>query len=188
MKKILSSVVIAGLMLSATANAEGWTFLAGGQDNYTAEPTISLLVGQMSPSKSGIDNDSITGIELSLNCPLLQPPTNRIRQQVSITKYDKSGVKITNIELNPHYVVEVSPGLELGGGPGLGYVMADTPNKNPNFWGLGIGLSAHYTAMAPLFLGAEYRYQATTQESFASGQGKDNLDNSRFDIKVGYSF
>lgn len=188
MKNILSSAVAGALLLSATAHAEGWTFLAGAKDGYKAEPTISLMAGQMSPGTSGVDSGSFTGIELSLNCPLLQPPTNRIRQQVSLTKYDKSSVKITSIELNPHYVVEVSPGLELGGGPGLGYIMVDTPNKNPGFWGLNIGLSAHYTGVGPLFVGAEYRYQVTTKEDFGGGMGKDNLDNSRVDIKVGYSF
>ena len=189
MKKNIVGLLVGSLLLPVVAQADdGWTFLAGTKDGYTAEPTISLLAGQMAPGTSGVDSGSMSGIELSLNCPLLQPPTNRIRQQASLTQYDKAGIKITNFEINPHYVVEVSPGLEVGGGPGLGYVTTDTANKNPSFWGLNVGLSAHYTAMAPLFIGAEYRYQMTSKEDFGGSAGKDNLDNTRFDIKIGYSF
>jgi len=188
MKKNIVGLLAGSMMLPLAAQAGDWTFLAGTKDGYKAEPTISLLAGQMSPGTSGMDNGSVTGIELSLNCPLLQPPTNRIRQQVSLTQYDKAGIKLTNFEINPHYVIEVSPGLELGGGPGLGYVTTDTANKDPGFWGFNLGVSAHYMGMGPLFIGAEYRYQMTTEEDFGGAAGKDNLDNTRFDIKIGYSF
>jgi opacity protein-like surface antigen len=188
MKRSLAVALAGSMLMSAAAHAEGWTFLAGMKPDYKAEPALSLIAGQMSPGTAGLKDGTITGIELSLNCPLLQPPTNRIRQQVSVTQYDESGTKITNIELNPHYVVEVSPGLELGGGPGLGYITTKTSAQDPSFWGLSLGLSAHYTAMGPLFLGAEYRYQVTTKEDFGGSVGKDNLNNGRFDVKVGYSF
>lgn len=187
MKRTLTMMLAASTLLSASAYAEGWTFLAGGKPGYSAEPALSLMAGQMSPQPSGMKDGTLTGLEFSLNCPLLQPPSNRIRQQLSVTRYDESGVKVTNIELNPHYVVEVSPGLELGGGPGLGYLMADTAARDPGLWGLSIGVSAHYFAMGPLFLGAEYRYQVTTEEDFG-GASKDNLNNGRFAVKVGYSF
>ena len=188
MKRSLTVMLAGSMLMSAAAHAGEWTFLAGVKPDYKAEPALSVIAGQMSPGISGMKDGTITGIELSLNCPLLQPPTNRIRQQVSLTQYDESGTKITNIELNPHYVVEVLPGLELGGGPGLGYIMTDTPALDPNLWGLSVGLSAHYTAMGPLFLGAEYRYQVTSKKNFGGSIGKDNLNNGRFDIKVGYSF
>lgn len=187
MKKRYSAIIVA-IMLSAAAHADGWTFMAAGGKDYNPEPTLSLMAGQMSVTTRDINDGALTGIELSLNCPLLQPPTNRIRQQLSLTRYDKAKVRITSVELNPHYLVNVAPGLELGGGPGLAYIMVDMPGKNPDFWGLNIGLSAHYTGIAPLFVGAEYRYQVTTKEDFGVATGRDTLDNSRIIIKVGYGF
>ncbi len=188
MKKLLA-VMITGsaLVASSAASANDWTFLAGVEPGYKSEHTVSLLFGRMSPGTTGMKDGNIAGLELSLNCPLLQPPTNRIRQQISYTQYDESGVKIKNFEINPHYVVEVSPGLELGGGPGLAYVTADTAAKDPDFFGFNLGVSAHYRGMGPVFIGAEYRYQFTTEEDFGNGL-KDNLNNGRFDIKVGYDF
>ncbi len=188
MKKTIGLLLTGSVMLSTTAMAEGWNFLAGSKAGYTAEPAVSLLFGRMSPSTSGLDDGNIAGIELSLNCPLLQPPTNRIRQQASYTRYDEGTTQIDSFEINPHYVVEVSPGLEIGGGPGLGYITTSTANgSDPSFLAFNLGLSAHYTGFGPVFLGAEYRYQFTTEEDFGAAI-KDDLNNGRFDIKVGYSF
>jgi len=187
MKKLLAAIIAGSTFVAVTASAADWNFLAGAEPGYKAEPTVSLMFGRMFPDTTGMKDGNITGLELSLNCPLLQPPTNRIRQQVSYTQYDESGTKIKNFEINPHYVVEVSPGLELGGGPGLAYISTDTSANNPNFWGLNLGLSAHYRGLGPVFIGAEYRYQFTTEKDFGNGV-KDNLNNGRFDVKVGYDF
>lgn len=186
MKKLLAAMITGSACVATPASAADWTFLAGAEPGYKAEPMASVLFGRMSPGRSGIKDGNITGLELSLNCPLLQPPTNRIRQQVSYTQYDESGTKIKNFEINPHYVVEVSPRLELGGGPGLAYITTSGTANNPNFWGLNLGLSAHYRGWGPVFVGAEYRYQFTNKKDF--GGVNDNLNNGRFDVKVGYDF
>lgn len=109
-RQIITAIVL--LAASSAQAADQWTWMAGSKEGYTAH-TVSLLAGQMDPGDN-MDNDTIGGIELSLNCPLLQPPSNRIRQQLSYTKYDDQGVEIESIEINPHYVVEVQPGLEIG--------------------------------------------------------------------------
>ena len=171
-------------IVSANIQAEeSWTWLAVTKDGYVAEPAISVMLGTLDPDVNGVDSDTITGIELSLNCPLVQPPSNRIRQQVSFVTYDNDGFEITSIELNPHYVIETSPGLELGFGPGLGYVMAESNGLDDSALALQLGVSAHYTAMGPLFIGAEARMQVT--DDFDGGDGIDNL---RVGVKVGYSF
>lgn len=182
-------LTLAGIFLLAAGSAQAadeWTLLAGSQDGYKAEPAVSVMLGQMDPGDN-MDSGTITGIELSLNCPLIQPPSNRIRQQVSVTSYDEQGVEITSIELNPHYVVEVSPGLEIGGGPGLGYVMVDNATSNDSVLALQLGVSAHYTLQSPLFIGAEARYQITAEDNFGAAT-KSDVDNFRFAIKAGYSF
>ena len=185
MDKLILSASAATLLLASTgAQASGWTWLAGAEEGYKAEPTVSLMLGQMEPDDG--DGDSISGIELSLNCPLVQPPSNRIRQQFSITSFDDDVTEITSIELNPHYVVEVSPGLEVGGGPGLGYVMVETPGADEAVFGLQLGVSAHYHGSGPLFVGAEARYQFTTEADF--GAGDADVNNTRVAVKLGYSF
>ena len=186
MKSITLALSSAAMLIAGSAQAEGWTWMAGSKDGYESQPTISLLMGQMDPGNN-LDSDTISGIELSLNCPLVQPPSNRIRQQFSYTQYDDKGVEIASLELNPHYVVEVSPGLEIGGGPGLGYVMVDTANGDGDVFGLQLGVSAHYHGSSPLYLGADLRYQITGEDNFGTATESD-VDNTRLTIKVGYSF
>jgi len=188
MKK--QNLALAGAILLATGSAQAadeWNWFAGLEDGYEAEPTVSVMLGQMDPGDN-MDSGTISGIEFSLNCPLVKPPSNRIRQQVSYTSYDENGVEITSIELNPHYVVEVSPGLEIGGGPGLGYVMVDSGAGDGSVLALQLGVSAHYTTQSPLFIGAEARYQITGEDDFGGGGAEDDVNNYRIALKVGYSF
>ncbi len=184
-----SLMVLGSALVLASVNAQAtdeWSWFAGMKDGYTAQPAVSLMFGMLDPDVDGVDSDAITGIEVSLNCPMLQPPTNRIRQQISYTRYDKDGVELTSIEANPHYVIETSPGLELGFGPGFGYVMAKTDNGtlDDGALALQLGVSAHYTGMGPLFIGAEARYQMTGDFDGID----DSIDNFRVALKVGYSF
>ena len=146
-KKAIAIAVVAALGLtSQAASAKGWTVLAGLEDGYTPEPTVSVIGGV---SKGNV---AIYGAEFSLNCPLLQPPTNKIRQQASYVYADGQN----NIQLNPHYVVEVSKNLWIGAGPALGVGFGNSTN-----FAAGLGASAHYE-MGPLFLGAESGYTYTT--------------------------
>ena len=187
MKKQLSITLLSTLLLSSgSAFAQGqWNFMAGMDANYVAEPTLSLVVGNLDPDINGANNDTVSGIELSLNCPLLQPPSNKIRQQISYTRYSDGGLKINSFEINPHYVIESASGFGVGFGPGIGYVKAETANQSESMLALQLGVSLHYKAMDNLFLGAEARYQATQGDNFAGQKGADNF---RGTIKVGYSF
>lgn len=184
MNKFLLSAVSVALLLPLTAQASEWTFLAGAKDGYVANPAVSLIAGNLDPDITGADSGTVTGIELSLNCPLLQPPTNRIRQQISYGVYDEDGLKISTIELNPHYIVKVAPGWEVGAGPGLGYVSVESDGFDESAWALQLGASVHYTGMGPLFVGAEARYQVTDE----LGDTSEEADNTRLALKVGMSF
>lgn len=191
MKRTTLALITTGLIGSGIGAAQadgGWDLPAYNKPGYTVEPTLSLMLGRMSPGDD-LRSAAIGGIEFSLNCPTLQPPTNRIRQQFSFTRYDKNDIEINSLEINPHYVVEVAPGLEVGGGPGLGWLMVDTPTGDGNVFALQFGASAHYFAMDPLFFGAEARYQVTTEDRFfGAGSEKTDVNNFRFALKVGYSF
>lgn len=186
MNKNVLAIAVGSLVFSMSANAEGkgWNWLAGADDRFVAEPTASILLGSMKP-KDG-NSGSVTGIELSFNCPLLQPPTNKIRQQLSFAQYDEGGTEVSSIEINPHYVVEVSPGLLVGGGPGLGYISVDTAAKDTNMLALQFGGSVHYSVSDSVFVGGEARYQLTEDDDI--GGSVQGLDNWRIALKAGINF
>jgi hypothetical protein len=175
-------LALALLGATSAAHAGGWSVLPITDPGFKAEPTLALMGGLLNPDVSGADADAAYGAELSFNCLALQPPTGKLRTQISWTKYDDAGLEIESIELNPHYLVKVGEGLEIGAGPGLGYVSGKTGAIDENAWALQVGASAHYRA-GNLFLGAEARYQFT-EEEFAG----EDMDNFRVMLKVGYNF
>lgn len=180
-----AKVVLIASLLSVAAgssHAAGWSFFPVKQADFKAEPTLALMGGALNPSPSGLDTDRAFGAELSFNCIAVQPPEGKLRTQLSYTQYDDNGLKINSLEINPHYVWPVAHGLELGVGPGIGYVTGKAGGQDENAWALQLGASLHYRS-GPLFLGAEVRYQAT-QDDF----GGDDLDNTRVMLKVGYNF
>ncbi len=181
---VLASVLI--LASSSTWADNNWTWLAAGKEGYQTKPAISLLLGQIYPNGE-LENDTIGGLEFSLNSALLQPPSNRIRQQFSFSRAEENGVKISTLEMNPHYLVEVIPGFELGGGPGLGYVVVDRATGDGGVFALQLGLSMLYEGSSPLYLGAEMRYQFTAKDNFGTAT-KTDANNFRFAFKVGFSF
>lgn len=176
MKKIIFAAAVGTLFVSMNASAEGWKLFAGKEAGFVFEPTASIMAGVMSPKEG--DSGRIIGAEVSFNCPLIQPPTNKIRQQISIAQYDENGAKLSSIEINPHYVVEVSPGLSIGGGLGVGYVLVDATGVDNAFAGQ-LGASVHYNVSKRLFLGGDMRYQMTDNS---------DINNSRMALKIGVNF
>jgi len=172
---------------STTSFAEkSWQFFPGVNDDFIFDPTISIMAGQMRPSLKIGDAAIGTGIELSINCPLLQPPTNRIRQQISYFNYKDSDSTIITVEVNPHYVFEVMPKLEIGAGPGFGYVSADVNGKTANMGAFQLGGSIHYR-ISRFFIGAEGRYQWTTEGKIGTGT-EDGAKNAKAALKLGFDF
>ena len=169
----------------APAAADGWTFLPAAGEDYRAEPTLAALGGYQDPDIGGVDAGGAYGVELALSCPTLAPPRGRIRQQISLTRFDNDGLELTSFELNPHYLVDLGSGLAVGAGPGLGYVAADAGGESDGVLALQAGASLHYR-QGPLFLGAEARYQWTQEADF--GAVERDVDNSRVLAKAGWSF
>ncbi|MDT8448060.1 MAG: hypothetical protein RRB13_14300 [bacterium] len=181
-KKIV--MTLAGILAATGAFAE--TSASGNQlfpvvdSSYQANPVLSLVGGSMNPKEG--DGGSVVGVELSLDCPLFQPSKGQVRQQVSYTTYDKNNVKITNIELNPHWMTELSDGFFAGFGPGLGLVQTSVTGGNSNsYLALAVGGSASYRS-GPIQAGLEYR------EQFTQEVDRTNVNNNRILFKVGYVF
>ncbi len=189
MKKQLA-VLGAGSVLAiaaSVANAGGWTFLPVVNDpTYKPEATIAVTVGAMSPDSNLGGTALAYGAEVSANCILIQPPTNRVRTTISYAHYDDGGLTLNDIELNPHYVVELTPDFWLGGGPGLGVLLANADTGSDATMLAGqLGASAHYR-MGALFLGAEARYQWTQGKDVGTSDSGEN--NWRALAKVGFNF
>jgi len=171
---------------SMAMSVGGWKLFPGVQDDFIFDPTLSVMAGQMIVSESVGKAALGAGLELSINCPMIQPPTNRVRQQISFFNYSSGTSTVNTVELNPHYVVEVMPKLEIGGGPGVGFVNADVDGKTANMAAVQLGGSIHYR-MSRFFIGAEGRYQWTTdgEDNTASDNG---VKNARALVKIGFDF
>jgi len=178
----LSTLAVALLFTVAQpSGAADWFPVFG--DNYEARPTLSVIAGTQDFEDA--DSDAIVGLELSLVCPTLALEHGTIRQQISLTRYDDNGFEATSFELNPHYLVVQNGNLDIGIGPGIGYVDAETRSRSDGVFALQGGVSVHYRIDA-LFLGAETRYQWTEDVDF--GRRHDNLDNWRAALKLGFNF
>ena len=68
---------------------------------------LSLAGGNLEPN--GLGSASYVGAELAFNCLLLAPPTGAIRTKLSYGSFDHAGVKLSTLELNPRWMVNVTP-------------------------------------------------------------------------------
>ncbi len=185
-KKIIGMLAIAGLVLGNTQvwAVDNWEFLPVKNDGFNSDMTLSFMGGITDPLPHGLDADLSFGLELSMNCLLLDPPQGIIRQQFSYMHYDDGGLTITSFELNPHYLYRVDDKFSIGIGPGIGYVDADGRDINEGALAIQGGVSLHYNMSQRLFLGAEARYQWTQELD----DSHDDLKNTRIFGKVGYRF
>lgn len=154
-------------------------------DSYVAEPTLALIGGQSDVSDSGSNAETVAGIELSINCPCLKTPTNRIRQRISLSQTDQDSAELISLEFNPHYMVPVSRGLEVGFGPGIGVINATVADDDDTVLGFNLGVSVDYRR-GKFFAGADLRHQITNDGDFDNN--KIDFENTRATLKLGVNF
>ena len=142
------------------------------------------MIGQFDPEDA--DSSSLMGVEVSMECPLLQPASHRIRQQISLTQVDDDGLTVSSIELNPHHMFQLSPQFEAGFGPSLGVAKAEADGDDATEFTYGLGVSARFDITPQLFIGAELRKAWMGDMTLNGGTG--NLGNTRAAVKVGYQF
>jgi len=173
-------------VFSCTSFADkSWRFFAGMEEDFVHESTISAMIGSLGPNTKIGDVGLVFGGELSFNCPIIQPPENKIRQQLSVLQYKDGDSKIQSAQINAHYVVEVDPKLWVGGGPGIGFVKVDANNRTANMMSAQLGASAHYS-IDKIFIGGEVRYQMTQGDEVG---GHSDLGASSWQalVKLGYN-
>lgn len=187
MKKSIAVSIVAGALSisSQVALADGWELFPVVNDDYQYAPQLSLIGGSMDPGDG--DSGSMTGLELSLNCPLLKAPEGIIRQQISYASYDENGLEIDSFELNPHYQIDIAPDVTFAYGPGFGYVSAQGAGIDDSAFTLQAGASLNYT-IGQVVIGAEARYQFMVSDIEANNGSEVDLDNTRMMLKLGYRF
>lgn len=186
--KLLAMGAAAALLAggSAAAGEGGWRLLPMNDAGFELKPTVSVIYGVFDPDSKQGDSAEAVGVEFAFNCILLQPPTNRVRQQLSYIQYDDGGLEVSSLELNPHYTIDLTPNWAVGFGPGLGYVMADSKaGADADMFALQVGAGAQYYRGA-FFAGVEARYQVT--EGKTLGVNDEGLDNFRALAKLGVNF
>ena len=184
MKKIVT-VATATLLMSTATFANDLKLLPVLSDGYTPSWGVAVLGGY--EKTRDINGGGDYGVEVSLTCPLLQIPTNTIKQQISIVNSATDGLAKTSVELNPHVMFDLGNRFELGAGPSLGLVYASYASSHDVVFGAGVGASLTYNISSKYFAGVESRYQWTTDADFGSGN-KVNLDNTRTIAKFGVHF
>lgn len=186
-KRLSASLLVATLstgLYSGATLAEGWEFLPVIDDDYEYKPQLSLIAGTASIDGS---SESMSGVELAINCPLVKAPNAVIRQQISYATIESNGTKLKSFELNPHYMVVMSDKVQVGFGPGIGYLSADATGLSDSAITLQAGANVLYTA-GKFTAGLELRHQVTVG-SIKTNTGTDvDVDNTRFMAKVGYRF
>jgi len=151
-------------------------------EGYCATPTIALMggYGKYADTNSG---GGIYGLELGFACPVFQVKDLEINQVLSLVRYNKDGLEVNSLEMNPRIMFPISKKMKFGFGPGLGVVFGD---KDTAF-GFQLGASLDYAITSDMFIGLETRYQWMGEEELSTGV-KTNLDNSRTLIKIGRHF
>lgn len=184
MIKNIVTITALSTLLGTALFADGVKFLPVSEASYTPSFAVAALGGYQ--KTDAVDGTGVYGVEVSLTCPLLQIPDHMIRQQVSLARADSNGLTTTSLELNPHVLFDVAPQLHVGVGPSLGAIYASGLSDHDIAFGIGAGASVTYDIAPKYFVGAESRYQWTTDASL-SGRSV-NLDNTRTLLKVGVHF
>lgn len=183
--KYLSALLGTALLSTASLSAadEFKAFPIFTDDNWKANIEVAAVAAHVNFDPAGIKDGMAYGLDLSFDCPVFTLPGDHLlRQQLTLSRYDKNGVKITTIEMNPYYFVDLAKDLVLGFGPGIGGVHADVDGEGSQ-WLFAVQAGAGLKYYIDDFLiGADLRYQWTAEKELGE------LDNTRLLLKAGYRF
>lgn len=190
---LLSTAVISSASFAGSDEFKAFPIFT--DDNWKPNIEVAAVVGYMNFDRSSINNRAVDdgvvyglALEFSFDCPVFTlPGDNLLRQQLNINRYDKNGLKVTTIEMNPYYFIDLSKDLVLGFGPGIGAVHGE-PEGGKDQWLFAVQAGAGLKYYIDDFLiGADVRYQWTAAKDFGAST-KEDLDNMRMLMKVGYRF
>ncbi|NVO07506.1 MAG: hypothetical protein HXX19_17005 [Rhodoferax sp.] len=183
MQRTALSLLLGLLAVSSSAFAGDWKLLPVRDADFKPEVTVSAVGGSLDPQHSGAGTYS--GIELALNCLLLQPPSGAMRTHIALGQFDHDGLKLTDFEINPRWTVKLNPDLSFGVGPGIGLVKAEIAGQSATLFAMQLGADLDYK-MGPLNLGLGLRWQATEDKEIV--RGRSGADNALLQARIGFNF
>ncbi len=186
MKKTLLLSVLASTLIFAGGDidpVEPMVETPAVTEDSTGIPMgIALLGGAMRGEGDDTDWKGFYGVELSFECLL----SDSTRSQLQLTNYDHDGLQMLQLSANPHYIFNRGDAVEFGAGPHIGVARVEIGNEDDTIFTYGVGASLRSDITENFFLGAEARYEWTTDAEF--GGIEDDLNNAKVFAKIGYSF
>lgn len=182
MKKTLIALALSSLSLTAVA-AEGWKFAPlFTEPGFKLDPTIAATVGSV--KQQGGPTDTAYGVELNVNCGLIQSPDNRIRTHISLNRLTENTYDATLFELSPRYTVPLADGFSIGVGPSIGAARVDPSAagvSGETLFAYGVVAGLNYRKGA-LYAGLDLGLRRTNDKN-----GID-FDSRGATLKVGFNF
>ena len=144
--------------------------------------SFALLGGVMKGEGSDTDWKGFYGAELAFECLF----SSDVRSQLQLTNYDHDNLQMLQLSANPHYIFNRGDAVEFGFGPHIGVAKVEILNEDDTVFTYGLGASARADIASNFFVGAEARYEWTTDATFNGVD--DDLNNAKVFAKLGYSF
>ena len=143
---------------------------------------FAVLGGVLRGEGDDTEWNEFYGAEFSFECLF----SSNVRSQLQFTHYDIDGLKMLQLSANPHYIFNRGDAVEFGFGPHLGAAKVEIGNEDDTIFTYGLGASVRSNISENFFVGAEARYEWTTDAEF--GGVEDDVNNAKVFAKIGYSF
>lgn len=177
--------LLASLLLGTGAGAKEFKVLPILDNGFCPNIQVGLTAGYMN-LKNVNAAGATEGIEISLDCPVFTLPWDNLRQQIMLNHFNSDGLEMTNLEFNPYYLITLDSGVEWGFGPGFGVIFSEA-QKHDTVFTLQAGTGLKYNISKTVYTGADLRWQWTQKAELSNGVRED-LDNYRAQVKIGYRF
>lgn len=181
----MKAALAASLVIGSAANAKEFKVLPILEGGFCPQPQVSLAMGYMNLKNVNAEG-ATAGIEISFDCPIFTLPWDNLRQQIMLNRFDSNGLAMTNLEFNPYYIITLNNGVEWGFGPGFGVIFSNA-QKSDTIFTLQAGTGLKVNISKELYAGADVRAQWTQEAQLSTGV-REELDNYRAQVKVGYRF
>jgi opacity protein-like surface antigen len=175
------------------------TFIMAGGDIDPVEPNIEMpaisedvsvssipmsfgLIGGVLKGDGVDDWNPLYGVEFSFECLF----SSSVRSQMQITNYDEDGIKMLQFSANPHYLFDIAKDTTFGVGPSLGVAQVEINDEDDTIFTYGLGASIRTEITEHFYVGAEARYEWTTDAEFLGEE--DDFNNAKVFAKIGYTF
>jgi len=151
-------------------------------ESSSFNPALALIGGVMRGEGDNNDWKSFYGAEFSFDCLI----SDAIRQQIQITNYDHDGIQMLQANIIPHYMIDIAEGTQIGFGPTFGVAKVDIGSEDDTVFTYGVGASVRQDLGENFFVGAEAKYEWTTDATL--GGVDDDFNNAKVFAKIGYQF